>query len=196
MVAAMGAACALGACTSIWAVDEDGNARNAPAPSNARAPATETVSEPEPYALPAPAPRAPAQTQLPGQAASPLTTPSAAPGISIAQPAPETAETQTESAEAAQTEPTITGTGTRSDPNSVVVRGVAERPVPPPDTDPRSTSERMADIRAWDQCVMRIQNTSESDPLRPMLDTPEEVCRVRLGMASRQSIPDSRRDNP
>jgi hypothetical protein len=142
--------------------------------------------------LPAPAARAPAQTQLPGQATAPLTAPNAAPGVTFAQAAPEAEPTQTEPAD--EPAPVITGTGTRSDPNSVVVRGVAERPVPPPGTDPRSTSERMTDIRAWDQCVMRIQNASESDPLRPMLDTPEELCRVRLGMSSRQAVPDSRRD--
>lgn len=76
----------------------------------------------------------------------------------------------------------------------VVVPGVRERQVPPPGGDPRSTSERMADIRAWDDCVMRSQGRAESDPMRPQLDTPEDVCRERLGMSSRTSVPDSRRD--
>ena|SRR5688572_23928024 len=76
----------------------------------------------------------------------------------------------------------------------VVVPGVRERQVPPPGGDNRSVSERMSDIRAWDDCVMRVQGRGESDPMRAQLDSPEDVCRERLGMSSRTSVPDSRRD--
>lgn len=79
------------------------------------------------------------------------------------------------------------------DPNEVTVPGQLERQVPPPQGDPRSTLERMEDIRAWDQCVTEVQSAAESDPLRPQLDSPEEYCRRTLGMASRLAVPDSRR---
>jgi hypothetical protein len=67
----------------------------------------------------------------------------------------------------------------------IVVPGQVERQVPVPEGDPRSASERM--------CVMQIQNQSSGDPLRPQMDTPEEVCRNELGMANRGAVPASRR---
>ena len=79
------------------------------------------------------------------------------------------------------------------DPNGVTVSGSVERQIAPPDGDPRSVSERTADIRAWDQCVTRAQNAAMGDPNRPDLTTPEELCRGRLGMSSRSAVPDSRR---
>jgi hypothetical protein len=50
----------------------------------------------------------------------------------------------------------------------------------------------MQDIRAWDQCVMRVQGAAEADPLRPQLVTPEDYCSQSLGMANRTAIPQSR----
>src|SRR5262245_42697829 len=57
----------------------------------------------------------------------------------------------------------------------VVVSGAQQRQVPAP-ADPRTTEQRMADIRAWDQCVMRLQGRAEN-ATEPQLDSPEEVCR-------------------
>jgi hypothetical protein len=74
----------------------------------------------------------------------------------------------------------------------IVVPGVVERQVPAPNGDPRSVAERTADIRAWDRCVTRVQSSYESDPTRPQLDTPEDVCSQSLGMANRNAVPDSR----
>lgn len=79
-----------------------------------------------------------------------------------------------------------------TDDDEVVVESTREGQVPPPEGDPRSNSERMRDIRAWDQCVTRAQGASESDPMRPALDTPEELCSRALGMSGRMSVPDSR----
>lgn len=75
----------------------------------------------------------------------------------------------------------------------VVVPGQVERAIPPTG-DPRSASERAQDIRAWDDCVMRSQGMAEGDPMRPQLDSPEDVCQRQLGMASRTAVPNSRRD--
>jgi hypothetical protein len=62
-----------------------------------------------------------------------------------------------------------------------------------PPGDPRSNEERMADIRAWDQCVLQVQSAFDADPMRPQLTTPEEYCRDSLGMAERTAVPISRR---
>jgi hypothetical protein len=79
-----------------------------------------------------------------------------------------------------------------ADDDEVVVHGQVENQVRPPNGDPRNRIERMEDIRAWDQCVTHVQSALESDPLRPQLDTPEDVCRQSLGMASRTAVPESR----
>lgn len=68
------------------------------------------------------------------------------------------------------------------------------RPVTAPRGDPRTNEQRMADIRRWDNCVMRLQNEAEGSPNRPALDTPEEVCARSLGMHDRTAVPDARRD--
>jgi hypothetical protein len=78
------------------------------------------------------------------------------------------------------------------DDDDVVVPGQRERQVRPPNGDPRSNAERMEDVRAWDQCVIRVQAAYDRDPMRPQLDTPEDYCRESLGMADRDSIPASR----
>lgn len=82
----------------------------------------------------------------------------------------------------------------RAEDDEIVVRGQARRQTPPPEGDPRSTAERMADVRAWDQCVSRAQAHGEIDPMRPALDTPEELCARVLGMAERFAMPSSRRE--
>jgi hypothetical protein len=79
-----------------------------------------------------------------------------------------------------------------TDDDEVVVESTRQSQVPPPEGDPRTNSERMRDIRAWDQCVTRAQGRAESDPMRPSLTTPEELCTEALGMASRTAVPDSR----
>ena len=81
----------------------------------------------------------------------------------------------------------------RPSDGSIVVPGTPERPVTPPPGDPRSVSERVEDVRAWDQCVSRAQAQFESDPMRPQLDSPEDVCSRSLGMANRMAVPESRR---
>lgn len=77
-------------------------------------------------------------------------------------------------------------------PGDITVPGAVELPDPGP-ADTRTNSERRADIRAWDNCVMRMQNQAEDNPMRATLTTPEEACSRRLGMASRLAVPDSRR---
>ena len=76
--------------------------------------------------------------------------------------------------------------------DEIVVESTREGQVLPPEGDPRTSTERMRDIRAWDQCVSRAQGRAESDPMRPALETPEELCSEALGMASRTALPDSR----
>ncbi|MBL8550010.1 MAG: hypothetical protein JNJ73_08480 [Hyphomonadaceae bacterium] len=73
--------------------------------------------------------------------------------------------------------------------SGISVPGVIDRPVPPPAGDPRTPARRMRDIRSWDKCVLAAQRNADADPLRPQMDTPEDYCRGRLGMASRQSVP-------
>lgn len=74
----------------------------------------------------------------------------------------------------------------------IVVPGQRESQVPPPGGDPRSTGERVEDIRRWDTCVMQVQNAFDRDPMRPQLTSPEEYCSETLGMSSRTAVPDSR----
>ena len=87
-------------------------------------------------------------------------------------------------AQGAEAPPAPAGAG------DIVVPG--ERPGPTPPADPRTTRERMRDIRAWDRCVMRAQHATADDPMRPELETPEDICRERLGMSDRLSVPISR----
>lgn len=78
--------------------------------------------------------------------------------------------------------------------DEVIVPGQRERQVPAPNGDPRSRAERMQDIRAWDDCVMRVQNAFDADPMSAQLDVPEDYCARSLGMANRTAVPESRRD--
>lgn len=131
-----------------------------------RAPAPEAAAAPPPAAAVPPAPQLP-PSQAPAPpivAAENVAAPPAAP-----RPAP------------------------RSGEDEIVVPGQTERQVPAPNGDPRNIIERMEDIRAWDRCVMSEQGAFDGDPMRPRLDTPEELCRRSLGMADRDAIPESRR---
>lgn len=80
--------------------------------------------------------------------------------------------------------------------DDISVPGSTERPVVAPEGDPRTESERIRDIRRWDECVMRAQGAGEGDPTRPQLNSPEELCSRSLGMASRRAVPESRRNRP
>jgi len=79
-----------------------------------------------------------------------------------------------------------------SDSGEIVVPGRVDVPAPTPPGDPRSTAQRMRDIRAWDRCLVRAQAASDTDPTRYQPDTPEQMCRDSLGMANRTAIPVSR----
>jgi len=79
-----------------------------------------------------------------------------------------------------------------TDENEIVVPGVQAQQVQPPHGDPRTQSERMADIRAWDHCVTRMQDQGARDPMRPDLEAPEDYCRRALHMADRLAVPDNR----
>jgi hypothetical protein len=127
-----------------------------------------------------------------GGAASPAEAPAlppptqqaAAPDQRLAPPPAETAQAEPSSA------PQDSGGGD-DDNGAIVVPGQREMQVPPPNGDPRSAAERMQDVRTWDRCVTDAQAT-DSDPMRPQFDTPEEYCRQALGMASRTGVPASR----
>lgn len=137
-----------------------------PAPSaSASAPVAAAPPPPQARVAPAPVAAAPAPAQV---AAAPA--PAAAP-VTQEQPRPIV---------------------TQRDAGDVVVPGVRERQVQPPQGDPRSVSERMEDIRSWDQCVTRVQAAFESDPMNPQLDSPEEYCSQSLGMTNRNAVPLSR----
>jgi hypothetical protein len=191
-IAAAAALIALAGCAGMESAGR--NASRSPAPRVASAP---------PAATPAPAPARTA-TLPPPQAApstpAPTTTAALPPPAALASPPP-AARAQAAPPPAVRTQaappppaeadrPVVTAS--RSGEENVVVPGARERQVQPPNGDPRSNTERMQDIRAWDQCVMRVQGAAEADPMRPQLDTPEDYCRNSLGMATRTSIPQSR----
>ncbi len=92
----------------------------------------------------------------------------AAPGVSVAPPTP------------------------APPPGDIVVPSGREVPVSP-NADTRTVAERMADIRSWDQCVMRAQSVGDSDPTRVQMESPEDLCRRSLGMSNRLAVPASRR---
>ncbi len=72
------------------------------------------------------------------------------------------------------------------DPDDIRVPGQNE-PTPLPPGDPRTGDQRMADIRAWDRCVMRAQaQMTDGQPGR-LQESPEELCRRALGMRDRTS---------
>lgn len=182
MLGRLAAAAALFAVASCAGLEPAGrNASRSPAPTRvATAPqagASSAQMSSPPVTLPQAAPPTAAATQPPPpppvatQAAPP--SPVAAPEVSAPTPRPAPRQ--------------------QASGNDIIVPGQVERQVAPPQGDPRSVSERVRDIRAWDQCVMQVQGAFESDPMSPQLTTPEEYCRNSLGMANRDAIPASRR---
>lgn len=178
--AVIAACAAVAACAGLEPAGR--NAARAPAATptaTARAPTpppSVTTTNPAPVATP---PATPPAAPRPPTATPPVTTP--------APPAP----APTAPAASASDGQTFTP---RPQEDTVVVPGQRERQVTPPQGDPRSTAERMEDVRAWDRCVMRVQSAFDSDPMRPQLESPEEVCSRSLGMSGRTAIPLSRQE--
>lgn len=143
--------------------------------------------EPARVATAPPAQAAPEQVAPTTSAPAPVAEATLPPPSATTSAPPVTAQA---AAPARQADRPVT-TAARND-EEVVVPGQRERQVQPPNGDPRSNAERMEDIRAWDQCVIRVQAAYDRDPMRPQLDTPEDYCRESLGMADRSSIPASR----
>lgn len=132
----------------------------------------------------------PPRTELPAPQAQTLPPPQRAPAETALPPPAQTNAPQIAAANVAAPPPPRTSPA--RDDDEIVVPGVIDRQVPPPNGDPRTASERMSDINAWDHCVTRLQASFESDPTRPQLDTPEEACSRSLGMSNREAVPDSR----
>lgn len=191
--AALAVCVSLAACAGLEPAGR--NASRSPQPSRpplaAPAPAPATA----PLPAPTPAPRAVAPAVAPTPVPSPdapiaraptpalVARPTPAPAPVVTRPTPEPA-------------PPASSSGTFNpdpDEDEVVVPGQRERQITPPG-DPRSTSERMEDISAWDRCVMTVQNAYESDPMRPQLDSPEQYCSRSLGMTNRDAVPISRQE--
>ncbi len=79
------------------------------------------------------------------------------------------------------------------DDGSIDVPGALDRPVAPPDGDFRTPDQRRRDARAYDRCINRAAARQSDNAVgNPVGADPEEYCRSRMGMASRDSIPDSR----
>lgn len=182
------------------------NARNSGAPVIADAPARPAPQRtlPPPQTTPVPQQQAavapPPQQLPPPPQAAPVTTPPPQQMAAVSPPPVQTAPSPAPRT-APPPQPEVAAQGVSAPPaprprprasDDIVVPGVQERQVPPPAGDPRSVSERMQDINAWDRCVARVQAAGETDPTRPSLESPEEVCSQSLGMATRTAVPDSR----
>lgn len=171
--AAAAALIALAGCAGFESAGRNAT-RGASVPATAPAPRSAPVAPPPSYVPPPPsqqqAQAQPVQTQ-PVQTQQPSVV---APSISVA-PAPPPP---------------------RGDDNADVTVQAPARQVQAPRGDPRSVSERREDIQRWDTCVMAVQQTISSDPLEPVLETPEEVCRRQLGQADRNAVPTSRLVRP
>lgn len=77
--------------------------------------------------------------------------------------------------------------------DSINIPGAIDRPVAPPDGDPRTPGQRRSDARAYDRCINKAAaRQSDNAVANPVGQDPEEYCRARMGMASRDAIPDSR----
>lgn len=176
LILILAAASMLGAC-SIWATQEEQDAYRAAHPNNVRHSETRAETSPPSAAASttsvAPLPVAAIPTPPPATTAAAPPVPNNVVAANTVAPPPPAAAREADNGE-------------------VIVPGTVRRQVPVPPGDPRSVSERMADIRSWDQCVMRAQNR-DADPTRPILDTPEDICRQRLGMENRTAVPDSRK---
>lgn len=152
-IAAAAALIALAGCAGMESAGR--NASRSPEPAR--------VASAPPQAMPAPTPT-PAVTPPPPAAPAPTITAAAPPPRPVTA-APPVTRTQAPPPAAVPPDQPIAATPRDDDDNStVVVPGVRERQVQPPNGDPRSNLERMQDIRAWDQCVMRVQNAAEADP--------------------------------
>jgi hypothetical protein len=191
MLGRLAAAAALMALAGCAGMEPAGRNARAGEPTRVAAsppPAARTSAPPPSAVTPAPAPvaAAPPPSQgavTPAPTAAPTPTPQRAVTTTPA-PAPEP-ERQVA---AVDDRPVVAGRTS----DEVIVPGQRERQVQPPNGDPRSASERMQDIRAWDQCVMRVQNAFEADPMSAQLDQPEDYCARSLGMADRTAVPQSR----
>lgn len=195
---------ALSACAGVEPAGR--NARVSGAPVMAEAPARPTPQRalPPPQTTPAPQQQAAAAPplQVPQTVAPPPQRTAPPQQVAAATPPPQQQVTPPPTPRTTPPpQPEVAAQGVSAPPlprvrqrpsDEVVVPGVQERQVPPPQGDPRSVSQRMEDINAWDRCVMRVQAAFEDDPTRPSLESPEEVCSQSLGMATRTSVPDSR----
>jgi len=200
-IAVLAASVALVACAGVEPVGRNsGRTASAPPPvARTTAPPAQRTTAPPPQQTAA----APAQTTPPAQT---TTAPSRAPALTVPPEATSPARTASAAPPAQTTPPpSVAAPAVTAPPaapqraasatadDSIVVPGQREQQVRPPAGDPRSVSQRMEDVRAWDQCVTRVQAAFEGDPMRPQLTTPEEYCRQSLGMASRLAVPESRR---
>ena len=189
-LAALAVCVSLGACANLEPAGRNANRDPAPPRPAAARPA------PAPAVAPLPAPTVSAPTPAPS-AAPVISAPAPAPAPVVAAPSPAPAPAAARPAATPTPAPAAAPSSGRFTPNpqddEVVVPGQRDRQITPPG-DPRSTSERMEDIRSWDQCVSRVQAAYERDPLRPQLDSPEEYCARSLGMSNRDAIPMSRQE--
>lgn len=206
-IAALAALLVLAGCANVESVGR--NARSgASTPAPQTAPAPRPVPQPSPAVtlparqpqaaaptVPTPAPRAPLTTPPPAVSApapsvvAPTPTPAPAP-----QPPAPRAEAPPVASQVSVPTPTPPPSRPRSDDEDIVVPGQAQEQVIAPEGDFRSRAERMEDIRSWDRCITSVQAVYERDPMRPQLTSPEDYCSQSLGMADRNSIPDSRMD--
>jgi hypothetical protein len=82
---------------------------------------------------------------------------------------------------------------TPPDDDTITVPGAIDRPVAPPDGDPRTPGQRRSDARAYDRCINKAASRQSDNAIaNPVAADPEEYCRSRLGMANRNDVPDSR----
>jgi hypothetical protein len=82
---------------------------------------------------------------------------------------------------------------TPPDDDTITVPGAIDRPVEAPDGDPRTPGQRRSDARAYDRCINKAASRqSDNAVANPVGADPEDYCRQRMGMASRDSVPDSR----
>lgn len=164
--------------------------------------ASRTPAPPPPVSRPAPPPAATVSAPTPPPAAPAPAIQQAAPPVAQTPTPPPAAPVTTQRAPAAPpvasqatvpTPPPAPPSRPASADDDIVVPGQVESQVPAPRGDPRTSIERMEDIRAWDQCVMQVQSAFERDPMRPQLNSPEEYCGNALGMRDRTAVPESRR---
>jgi len=191
-LAVIAACAALAACAGLEPAGR--NASRAPQPTPPRAASPAPTLPPPAARTPPPVVVTPAPTPAPALVVPPQAQRTAPPAPVTAAPPPR-AVTVPPPAAAPPSTPTRAPVLTpQPSEDDIIVPGQREQQVLPPNGDPRSTAERMEDIRAWDQCVVRVQSAFDRDPMRPQLDSPEEYCGRSLGMANRNAIPISRQE--